>query len=294
MDIRVLQYFLAVAREESISGAAGSLNMTQPPLSRQLKDLEDELGKQLLVRGNRKISLTDEGIILRKRAEEIVALMEKTKSEIAMSDVDISGDVYIGGAETEGVRFIAKTMKALQDRHPNIRFHFFSGHAEDVMERLDRGLLDFGIFIEPANLSKYDYIRLPDKDVWGVLMRRESPLASKKTVKPNDLLGLPIILSNQAMVRNEISGWMGGDYEKLRVVTTYNLLFNASLMVEEGIGYAICLDGIIKTPDDSALCFRPMEPRLKVGLNIVWKKYQIFSKASKLFLKQIQSSLSLE
>lgn len=292
MDIKALQYFLAVAREESITGAAESLHMTQPPLSRQLKDLEDKLGKQLLVRGKRKITLTEDGMFLRKRAEEIVELFEKTKSEMMSNDEMISGDIYIGGGETEGIRLIARVTNSLRKDYPHIHFHLHSGNADDVTERLDRGLLDFGIFIEPADMRKYDFIKLPTTDIWGVLMRKDSPLATNKTMRPDDLFGLPIICSNQGMVKNEISGWLGGEYEKLNIVATYNLLFNASIMVEEGNGYALCLDKIIKTTGDSALCFRPLEPKLEVGLAIVWKKYKVFSKAAEKFLMRLQDEFS--
>lgn len=291
MDIRMLKYFLAVAREESISGAAERLHMTQPPLSRQLKDLEEELGKQLLIRGNRKITLTEEGMLLRKRAEEIIELFEKTKAELSVSDSNITGDIYIGGGETEGTRTIAKAICQMQKTYEHVNFHLFSGQAEDVAERLEKGLLDFGLFIEPADLSKYDFIKLPTTDSWGVLLRKDSPLAACKTIKPQDLCGLPLIISNQALVKNEISGWLGGDYDKLNIVATYNLLYNASLLVEEGAGYALCLDKIIKTTSDSPLCFRPLEPKLEVGMNIVWKKYQVFSKAAEKFLEQLQKEL---
>ena len=266
MDIRTLQYFLAVAREESISGAAEFLHMTQPPLSRQLKELEAELGKQLFIRGNRKITLTEDGMILRKRAEEIVALMEKTKAEINASAENITGDIYIGCAETEGMRMLAKIISKIRQEYDHIHFHIFSGQAEDVSERLDSGLLDFGLFIEPADLKKYDFIKLPITDIWG----------------------LPLIISNQAMVKNEIAGWMGGNYDNLNIVATYNLLYNASLMVEEGVGYALSIDRIIKSYDDSPLCFRPLEPTLEVGLDIVWKKYQTVSKASEKFLEYLK------
>jgi len=292
MEVRVLRYFLAVAREETISAAAESLHVTQPTLSRQLMELEEELGKTLFRRGNRKIELTDEGIILRKRAEEIVELMEKTRAEVSASGEEACGDIYIGGAETDGLRFVAKMIKELQIEFPQIVFRIFSGNAEEVTERLDRGLLDFGIFIDPADMGKYDFIKLPWLDVWGVLMRKDSPLAQKKVIRAKDLFGLPIIISAQAMVRNEISGWAGGRLNKLNIVATYNLLFNASLMVEEGVGYALCLDKIIKTSGDSVLCFKPLEPRLTAGLNLVWKKYQVFSKPSKIFIERIQQKLS--
>lgn len=292
MELRVLRYFLAVAREETISGAAEALHVTQPTLSRQMMELEDELGKTLFLRGKRKISLTEEGMFLRKRAQEIVALVEKTESEFSAAEEAIGGDVYIGGGETDAMRLIARAAHGLQAAHPHIAYHLFSGNAEDVAERLDRGLVDFGVLIEPVDLSKYDFIKLPVTDIWGVLMREDSPLAAKQTIRPDDLLGVPVLCSNQAMVKNEMSGWMGDRYEKLRIVTTYNLLYNASLMVEEGMGYALCLDKIIRTSGGGPLCFRPLEPRLEVGLDLVWKKYQVFSKAAEKFLEYLQREIA--
>ena len=291
MDIRVLQYFLAVAREASITKAAQSLNMTQPPLSRQLKELEEELGKQLFIRGNRRVTLTEEGMILRKRAEEMVELMEKTKAEVSSSGENISGEIYIGGGETEGIRLIAKAAEKIQRKHPGISYHLFSGNAEDVAERLDRGLLDVGILIEPADIKNYDFIRLPTKDRWGLLMRRDHPLAEKNGIQPEDLQGLPLIASRQSLAHNELSGWLGKQYESLQIVTTYNLLYNASLMVEEKVGCALCLDHIIPEYENSPLCFRPLEPQIEVGLDIVWKKYQVFTKPATLFLNTLQEEI---
>ena len=294
MDIRVLQYFLAVAREASITKAAESLNMTQPPLSRQLKELEEELGKQLFIRGNRRVTLTEEGMILRKRAEEMVELMEKTKAEVSFSGENISGEIYIGGGETEGIRLIAKAAEKIQRKHPGISYHLFSGNADDVTERLDRGLLDFGILIEPADIKKYDFIRLPTKDRWGLLMRRDHPLAEKSEVQPEDLQGLPLIASRQSLAHNELSGWLGKQYDSLQIVTTYNLLYNASLMVEEKVGCALCLDHIIPEYENSPLCFRPLEPQIEVGLDIVWKKYQVFTKPATLFLNTLQEEIKAQ
>ena len=294
MDIRVLQYFLAVAREASITKAAESLNMTQPPLSRQLKELEEELGKQLFIRGNRRVTLTEEGMILRKRAEEMVELMEKTKAEVSSSGENISGEIYIGGGETEGIRLIAKAAEKIQRKHPGISYHLFSGNADDVTERLDRGLLDFGILIEPADIKKYDFIRLPTKDRWGLLMRRDHPLAEKSEVQPEDLQGLPLIASRQSLAHNELSGWLGKQYDSLQIVTTYNLLYNASLMVEEKVGCALCLDHIIPEYENSPLCFRPLEPQIEVGLDIVWKKYQVFTKPATLFLNTLQEEIKAQ
>ncbi len=290
MEIRVLKYFLAVAREENISAAADSLHVTQPTLSRQLMDLEDELGKTLFTRGNRRISLTEEGMILRKRAEEIVNLVDKTEAEIMTSDDNISGDIYIGSGETEGMRLIAKVAKQLEDEGYNIRYHLFSGNAMDVEERIDKGLIDFGLFIEGVNLKKYDSIRLPYTDTWGVLMRKDSPLAKKSEIRPEDLWTVPLITSQQAENSNELSGWLKRDREQLNIAATYNLLYNASLMVEEGVGYALCLDGLVRTDAESPLCFRPLKPRRTARLDLAGKRYQVFSKAAELFLKKLQDN----
>lgn len=292
MELRVLRYFLAVAREETISGAAEALHVTQPTLSRQMMELEEELGKTLFLRGKRKITLTEEGMFLRKRAQEIVSLVEKTESQFSTAEAHIKGDVYIGGGETEAMRLIARAAHRLQTAHPHIAYHLFSGNAEDVTERLDRGLADFGVFVGQTNLSKYDFIRLPVADTWGVLMRKDSPLAGHAAVRPEDLLGLPILHSNQALRENELSGWMRGLYDKLHIASTYNLIYNASLMVEEGLGYALTLSGLIRTSGDSPLCFRPLEPPVAVGIHMVWKKYQIFSKAAEKFLEYMQGEIA--
>ncbi|PLS08912.1 LysR family transcriptional regulator [Neobacillus cucumis] len=296
MEFRVLRYFLTVAREGSITGAADFLHVTQPTLSRQLKDLEQELGKKLFIRSSHSIILTDEGMLLRKRAEEIVDMVDKLEAEFSSMEETISGDVYIGGGETDAMRQIARIVKDLQLHYPNIRYHLYSGNEDDVTERLDKGLLDFGILIQPADLSKYNYINIPAKDVWGVVMRKDSPLAFKETIQAVDLLNVPLICSRQAMKqtfsKNEFADWFGEDFDKLNVVTTYNLAYNAAILVDEGIGYAITLDKIVNTSSDSNLCFKPLEPRLESGLNIVWKKHQVFSAAADMFLKVIQVKFS--
>ncbi len=290
MELRILKYFLAVAREESISGAAQALHMTQPTLSRQLMDLEEELGKQLLIRGSRRITLTEEGMLLRKRAAEILDLVEKAEAELTAPDEVVNGDIYIGGGETESMRMIAEIATGLQRSCPDIRYHLYSGNADDVTERLDKGLLDFGVLIEPANMKKYDYIRLPATDTWGLLMPRDCPLAARPVVRPQDLWYLPIITSRQSMLSNEFSGWLGKEFEKLRIVATYNLVYNASLLVAAGMGYALCLDKLVNTSEESPLCFRPLEPRMEVHLDIVWKKYQVFSGAAERFLKEVREA----
>lgn len=290
MELRVLRYFLAVAQEESISGAAEYLHLTQPTLSRQLMDLENELGKKLFIRGSRKVSLTEDGILLRKRASEIVELVEKTESEFWGTEEAIAGDIYIGGGESDAMRLIARTARELQLSHPNIHYHLFSGNAHDVCERLDRGCLDFGILLDPGDLKRYDYISLPVTDVWGILMRKDSPMAEKEALHPEDLLDKPLLLSRQSMGRDKLSTWFGQAYTSLNVTATYNLIYNASLMVEEGLGYALALDRLVNTSGDSQLCFRPLEPRLEVQLYVVWKKFQIFSKAAARFLTVLQET----
>ena len=258
MEIRVLRYFLAVAREESISGAADYLHLTQPTLSRQLMDLEEELGKKLFLRGSRKVTLTEDGLLLRKRAEEILDLVEKTQSEFHETDqAGISGDIYIGGGETQAMRMVAQTARELQADHPQIRYHLYSGNAEDVSERLDKGLLDFGMMIRPFDIKKYDSVQLPATDTWGVLMRKDSPLAERDCIRPRDLWDVPLLTSRQRMAQKELMEWLGKKPEELNLVSTYNLIYNASLMVEEGLGYAMTLAGLVNTAGDSVLCFRP-------------------------------------
>lgn len=290
MELRILHYFLTVARKENISAAANYLHISQPTLSRQLMDLEKELGVTLFIRGNRKITLTPEGVLFRKRAEEILELVSKTKTEFLSSSEIISGDIYIGAGETYVMQGIAKIIREIQEEYPNIRFHLFSGNADDVTERLDKGLLDFGVLIEPADTTKYNTIQLRESDTWGILMRRDSGLASKDTISPKDLWNASLISSRQTLVSNEISRWIKKDYNELNIVATYNLVYNASLLVEEGVGYALVLDKLINTNPNSSLCFRPLEPKLESKLNIVWNKYQVFSRASEIFLKKIENS----
>ena len=290
MELRVLQYFLTVAREQSVSRAAEYLHLTQPTLSRQLKDLEEELGKQLFIRGNRKITLTDEGMILRKRAEEILKLVQKTEHEITLNDKSVAGDIHIGAGETDAIRILAKATKQLQEKHPKICINISSGDATDVTEDLDKGLIDFGILFEQKDLSKYNYLKIPPKDTWGVLMRKDAPLAQKSSILPEDLWDKPLIISRQHRESSALAMWLGKNEAELNIVATYSLLYNGSILVDEGIGYAITLDKIINT-QGSDLCFKPLTPTLQAGLCIVWKKYQKLSKAAELFLHPLQNNL---
>lgn len=294
MEIRVLRYFLAIAREGSITNAANFLHVTQPTLSRQIHDLEDELGQKLFTRGSHNMALTAEGMILRKRAEEIISMVDKTEAEFTSMEEAVGGDIYIGGGETDAIKFLAKVAKELRDTYPNVRYHLYSGNAQDVTERLDKGLLDFGVLVQPADLSKYDYLNIPAKDTWGVVMRKDSSLAEKETIRKEDLIGLPLICSRQAISqernKNEFVQWFGEDFDKLDIVTTFNLVYNAAIMVDAGLGYAVTIDKIANTSENSSLCFRPLKPRLDSGLNVIWKKYQVFSSAAELFLERLRES----
>lgn len=294
MEIRVLKYFLAVVKEGSITGAAHSLHLTQPTLTRQLQDLEKELNQKLFIRGKHKITLTPEGMFLKNRAAEIVEMVEKTEAEFkSISDV-ICGDIYIGAGETESMSLIADIMKNLQENYSGIKYNIFSGNAEDVLDKLDKGLLDFALVIEPVDLEKYDYLTLPTKDVWGVVMRKDSELAKKEVVCVEDLINIPLLTSRQMSPKySKKSGfldWFGDSFDKLNIVATHNLIYNAAIMVKSGLGYAVTLDKLVNTSDESELCFRELYPKLESQLDIVWKKQQTFSPASKLFLKKLKEN----
>ncbi len=293
MELRVLNYFLAVAREQSIVKAAESLHLSQPTLSTQIKSMEEELGKQLLIRntkGSRKVTLTEEGLLLRKRAEKILSLVEKTEKEISFSDSVIVGDVYIGTGETESIRFLAKAAKKLQETSPGIHCHISSGNAACVTERLDKGLIDFGIIFGPPDSSRYQSLKIPQRTVWGVLLRKDDPLAKKETLTPRDLKKKPLILSQQGLPGG-LAQWMRCRTSELNIVATYNLIYNSSLLVEEGLGYAIGLSGIINTSGNSPLCFRPLNPPVKTEMNLIWKKYQVFSRPARKYLDVLDEYL---
>lgn len=290
MELRVLRYFLAVAREESISRAAEALHITQPTLSRQMMELEEELGTRLFLRGkkNRRVTLTEDGLLLRSRAEELVTLADKTEAEFIRDEREtVAGDIHLGAGETDAMHLLAAAAKRLRDRHPGICFHLFSGNAEAVTERLDKGLLDFGVLIGEADTTKYNTLALPAVDRWGVLMRVDSDLASREHICPTDLRDRPLILSQQSIAHNELAGWFQTEPERMTIAATYNLIYNASLLVEAGVGYAITLDKLVNTAGTS-LIFRPMEPPLEGRLHLVWKKYHVFSPAAEVFLRELR------
>lgn len=294
MELRELRYFLAVAREGSITKAAEQLFIAQPSLSKQMQNLEREVGRPLFDRGSRKITLTETGRLLKKRAEEMLALYEKTEREISVPPDEVRGEVFIGGGESYAVQTVAGAARAVQEEYPAIRFNFFSGDADAVTELLDKGLLDFGILVDVADKPKYNSLPLPLKDVWGVFMRKDSPLAQKQVVTAEDLRDKPLIFSMQSYRKgSKLVEWFGGDIDGLQVNAKYNLLYNATLLVKEGMGYAISLAKLINTEGDSELCFRELSPRLETRLDIVWKKYAVFSKPAQIFLERLQKTLSV-
>lgn len=293
MELRVLRYFLAVAQTESISRAAEQLHMTQPTLSRQLMELEQSLDATLFYRGkrNRKITLTEEGMFLRKRAEEIIALADRTQAAFTGFDDSIAGDIYIGAGECDEVRLLARVIKSIHDRYPHIRYHISSGDKTAVEEQLNQGLIDFGLLLGPVDGTKYNVLALSETSRWGVLMRRDAPLAEKEFIRPRDLWDKPLILSRQSTSVDLVTQWLRKRPADLDIVAYYSLAYNASLLAEEGLGYTLALDRIVNTTGDSNLCFRPLHPLIEVHARIAWKKHQVFSHAAALFLRELQEQL---
>lgn len=291
MEIRVLKYFLTVAKEGSITKAAKSLHLTQPTLSRQIQELEKELNQKLLVRSNHNIKLTNEGLILSKRAEEILDMVEKTQKELSSINKNISGEIYIGSGETEVIKYIAEIIKEINVEYPDISFNMHNGNLEDVTEKLDKGLIDFGIIMQPADSSKYNKISLPKKDSWGIVMRKDSCLANKKSISLTDLEKVPLILSKKVFrkisANDEIFQWFNDKKKNLKVVMTHNLFYNAAIMAEQGIGYLLTLNNLANTSKNSNLCFIPLEPEIETGWDVIWKKNQIFSPAANIFLERL-------
>ncbi len=288
MEIRVLRYFLTVAREENITRAAEKLHITQPTLSRQLHQLENEIGKKLLKRSNHSIQLTEDGMLLRKRAEEIIDLVEKTETEMIAGNEEITGDVYVGAGETDAVRIIAKIVRKIQNEHPGIIFHNISCDSIDVIDKLNKGLVDFGVLFEPSDFSSFEHIRFPVYDKWGILMRKDSDLAVNEYITSDMLANRPLIVSRQMMNTTDLSEWLEIPKKKVKITATSNLIFNGSLLVDEGMGYAVTLDKLINCTGESNLCFRPFYPLKPAQMYLVWKKYQVFSKAAERFLNDFR------
>ncbi len=290
MELRVLEYFLAVAREQNISRAAEYLHITQPTLSRQLKDLEEEFGKTLFIRGKRKVTLTEEGFYLRKRAEEIVSLAHRTREEMRNPCDVVAGDIYMGVGETDSIRHVARVMADLQEQYRGIHFHLVSGDSADLTERLDRGLFDLCLLMGGIDQSRYEYLELPYRDRWGVLMHRDMPLASKEAVTAEDLWDKPLIVSRQIPGSPRFEKWLGRPLSSLDVVATYNLVINASIMAQEKMGYVLALDKLINTRGLD-LVFLPFKPELTLGMSLVWKKYQTQTRAVEKFLEALLETM---
>lgn len=294
MELRVLKYFLAVARHENISRAAEELNLTQPTLSRQLAELEEELGAALFVRGKRKTQLTEAGMFLKIRAEEITALASKTLEQFAHADEMVEGDVYIGCGETEGMREIIRAVAPLHTSYPRIRLHLTSGNEEMVTDRLQKGLLDFGLLCCAAPPVEYAYRQLSHEDVWGLYLRQSNPLAAQRGIRAEELTREPLIVSRQAMEAKEFDHWLGRRAEELNVVGTYNLVYNARFMAEQGFGSILSFSGLLSTDEDDedGLVFRPLMPELRSRNYLIWKKGQVFSRAGRLVMACFEASFA--
>ncbi len=290
MEIRVLKYFLEVAREESITRAASHLHISQPTLSKQLKELEQELDKKLFVRSNYSIKLTDEGMLLRKRAEDILEMVDKTTAEFQSLGNVTGGDVYIGCAESHLVRHLAKAIKNFKKEYPGLRFHIQSGNTEQVTERLDRGLLDMAFIVEPPNLSHYNYIEIPGTDIWGILMLKTHPLCKKDNISIDDLSGMDIICSEQSM-KADIPRWCGQKADVFNHIGSTNLFYNGTLFVKEGLGCMPTFKHLADIGADSELTFRPLFPKLENKMYLIWKKYQVFTPIADLLIKSIVKQL---
>ncbi|MCR5763476.1 MAG: LysR family transcriptional regulator [Treponema sp.] len=291
MELRVLKYFLEAARLGNITKAAESLNVTQPTMSRQIKDLEWELGEKLFERTNYSIKLTPAGCLLRERAEDILEMADKTLSDFkALKEDEIAGDVTIACAESKNISFLAKCINQLKVSHPKIRFHLYSGDSERILEKLDKGLFDFAVVVESVDLEKYNQLTVHAVDRWGVVMRRDSELAVLDYVEPKDLIGKPVMVSRQALAA-DFPRWLGDDTDRLNVVATLDLTYNGSVLAREGCGYLLTFEGLANTGKESPLCFKPLMPELTTSMYVIWRKHQNFSRAGKIFLEKLKSVL---
>ncbi|MCM1064946.1 MAG: LysR family transcriptional regulator [Eubacterium sp.] len=289
MEIRTLRYFLAAAREENMTRAAEMLHVTQPTLSKQLKSLEEELGKKLFTRHSFSIRLTEEGMLLRKRAEDLVKMADKIATEFITLDDVTGGDVYLGLAESYQIRFLARQIHAFKKTCPGLRYHITSGDTEQVTEKLDKGILDFAALAEEPDAAKYDHLCFPEADVWGVVMPDDCPLAAKKEICVDDLANLPLFCSEQSW-NKDIPRWCGGRINELRLEGSFRLSYNASLFVKEGLGYLLTFDRLIDTGPGSGLAFRPLFPRLETKMYLIWKKYQVFTPIAERLLESLRQS----
>lgn len=292
MEIRVLRYFLTVVREESITKASEVLHITQPTLSRQLSQMEEEIGVKLFERGSRKINLTNEGILLRRRAEEILQLVDKTEKELAEQDEQVEGKVSIGCGEIASVKLLPELFRTFREKYPRVSFDIFTATADMVKEQMDKGLLDIGLLLEPTDMEKYDFIRLDMKEKWVVMMRPDDALAGKEYVTAQELSALPLILPRRIGVQSELASWFGDYYEKLNIVFTSNLSTNGAVMVSNGLAYSLVIEGAAFW-DQSKVTYRPLYPALSATSVLAWKRGQPFSPAGTKFINHIKCFLGM-
>ena len=290
-EIRNLRYFLAVAREENMTRAAETLHVTQPTLSKTMKALEDELGKKLFVRHSFSISLTEEGELLRNRAEDLVTMADKIEKEFLSLDELTGGELYLGLAESYQIRHLAKEIRLLKERYPGLRYHITSGDTEQVTEKLDKGLLDFAVICDVPDGRKYEYIAFPEGDIWGLILPADAALAKKESIRIENLLGLPLFASEQGW-EGDIRGWAGEHFAQLRLEGSFRLAYNASMFVREGLGYQLTFRNLVDVSEVSGLVFRPLEPKLEVKLYLIWNRYQAFTPIAERFLAQIRESFT--
>ena len=289
MEIRTLRYFLATAREENMTRAAQILHVTQPTLSKALKSLEDELGKKLFIRHSFSIQLTEEGVLLRNRAEDLIRMADKIEQEFISLDDISGGELYLGLAESYQIRYLARMIKDFKTRYPNLHYHITSGDTEQIADKLDKGLLDFLVLAEQPDSRKYEYLTFPEKDVWGLVIPDTDPLAEKDVIRPEDLAGLPLFCSEQAW-NGDIKRWAGRCFSKMKLEGSFRLSYNGSVFAREGLGYLLTFRHLIDTSGGSGLVFRPLEPALETALYIAWNRYQAFTPIAERFLQQLRES----
>lgn len=294
MEIRVLRYFLTVVREESITKAAEVLHITQPTLSRQLAQLEENMGVKLFLRGTRKIVLTNEGILFRRRAAEILELVDKTEREMAVQENEVKGVVAIGCGDVKSVEVLTGLIRSFHEKYPFVTFEIYTATADHIQERMDRGITDIGLLVEPVDMVKYDYIRLKEQEEWVVVMHPDSPLAEKASVKAEDLRGMPLIMPNRSGMQNELANWFGEEYEKLNILFTNNLPDNSAVMVRNRLGYALVICGSASLWDDKKIICRPLEPRLTTTCVLAWKRENPFGIAAEKFIEHMRQEIQEE
>ena len=293
MEIRTLRYFLAVAREENMTRAAELLHVTQPTLSRTMRALEDELGKKLFTRHSFHISLTEEGVLLRDRAEDLVTMADKIEKEFLSLDDITGGELYLGLAESYQIRYLARELRTLKSTYPGLRYHITSGDTEQVTEKLDKGLLDFAVLCEEPDPRKYESLLFPEGDLWGLVVPAEDKLARKESIRVEDLIGLPLFTSAQGW-EGDIRRWAGERFSELRLEGSFRLAYNASLFVREGLGCQLTFRHLVDTSPESGLVFRPLAPRAEVRLYLIWNRYQTFTPIAERFLRQVRASFAGE